>query len=103
MALIAAHLLDPAPAPSARDARLATADPVFARALAKDPAARCPRCRDFADDLRSALGLAPYIALIRNRSQCQIVALRQIAMRARCQRQRWRPGPCAVPKPRTGA
>lgn len=58
--LIAAHLLEPAMPPSARDAGLVVADPVFARALAKDPAARYPACRDFADDLRSALGMAPY-------------------------------------------
>ena len=57
---LAAHLVDPPPPLSSRDARLAAADPVLARALTKDPAARYPACRDFADGLRAALGLAPY-------------------------------------------
>ena len=38
----------------------AAADQVLARALAKAPEDRYASCRDFADALREALGLAPY-------------------------------------------
>ncbi|MDL9938234.1 protein kinase [Gordonia sp. ABSL1-1] len=53
-----AHLvLTPVPAASV-DPRLAPADPVFARALAKDPVARFADCGEFAAALRNALRAA---------------------------------------------
>ena len=61
MAVIWAHLHQSPPAVSSRRIGLPkAADAVFARALAKAPEDRFPTCRDFADALRGALGLAPY-------------------------------------------
>jgi Tol biopolymer transport system component len=61
MAVLFAHLQQPPPSLSARRPGLpAAADGVFARALAKDPADRYPTCRQFADALREALGVAAY-------------------------------------------
>ena len=61
MAVIWAHLSEPPPSVCSRRADLpGPVDAVFARALAKDPEDRYPRCRDFAEALRAALGLMPY-------------------------------------------
>jgi serine/threonine protein kinase len=55
-----AHLYAPPPRAAKRRADLpAAADRVLATALAKDPAERYPSCGEFADELRSALGLRP--------------------------------------------
>lgn len=54
-ALIAAHANAPVPHISLHDPRLRPADPVFTRALAKDPADRYPTCGDFARALAAAL------------------------------------------------
>jgi len=60
-AVIWSHLSVPPPSlASLRPGLPAGADEVFARALAKAPADRYPRCADFAESLRGALGLAPY-------------------------------------------
>jgi len=51
-----AHATEEPPSPRAFDASLPAAlDDVFARALAKEPAARYPSCAAFVDDLRRAL------------------------------------------------
>ena len=56
---VCAHLQQPPPSLASRRPGLpAAADAVFARALAKDPADRYPGCRQFADALREALGVA---------------------------------------------
>jgi len=61
LAVIYAHLSEPPPSLTARLPDLpAAADGVFAGALAKAPADRYASCREFADALRGALGLAPY-------------------------------------------
>ena len=61
MAVIWAHLSQPPPSLASRQPGLPTAaDEVFARALAKAPEDRYASCREFADALRTALGLAPY-------------------------------------------
>ncbi len=61
MAVMYAQLSEPPPPLAARRPDLPPAvDRVFARALAKAPADRYPSCRDFADALRAAFGLAPY-------------------------------------------
>jgi Protein kinase domain len=61
MAVMFAQLSAPPPEISARRPDLSPeADPVFARALAKAPGDRYASCREFADALRSALGVAPY-------------------------------------------
>lgn len=61
MAVIWAHLSEPPPsAASARPGLPAAVDEVFARALAKTPAARFARCSEFAEALRAALRLVPY-------------------------------------------
>ena len=61
MAVIWAQVSQPAPAvTSLRPDLPAAVDAVLARALAKAPGERWPTCRDFADALRAALGLAPY-------------------------------------------
>jgi len=60
-AVIWSHLsVPPPPLTSLRPGLPAGADQVFARAMAKAPADRYPRCADFAESLRGALGLAPY-------------------------------------------
>jgi hypothetical protein len=62
-AVIWAHLsAQPPPLASLRPGLPAAADQVFARALAKDPQGRYARCLDFAEALRTSLGLAPYQA-----------------------------------------
>lgn len=57
IAVVKAHLTASPPRPSATRPELAATDPVFARALAKDPALRFTRCSDFAAALGSALQL----------------------------------------------
>ncbi|MBO0675948.1 serine/threonine protein kinase [Mycolicibacterium sp. S2-37] len=54
--VISQHLSAAPPAPGTHRAELAGADPVFARALAKDPADRFERCADFARALDHHLG-----------------------------------------------
>ena len=64
MAVLLAHLSEPPPSLGSRRPDLpGAADQVLARALAKVPEKRYGSCRDFADALREALGLAPYISL----------------------------------------
>ena len=59
--MLFAHLSEPPPSLAARRPDLpAAADRVLARALAKAPEKRYGSCREFADALREALGLAPY-------------------------------------------
>ena len=61
MAVLLAHLSAPPPSLGARRPGLpGAADPVLARGMAKVPEKRYASCRDFADALREALGLAPY-------------------------------------------
>ena len=61
MSVLLAHLSEPPPPLSARRLGLpAAADAVLARALAKEPEQRYGSCREFADALRGALGVAPY-------------------------------------------
>jgi len=61
MAVLLAHLSQPPPPLSSRRPDLAAAvDAVLAKGLAKVPEKRYESCRDFADALREALGLAPY-------------------------------------------
>jgi serine/threonine protein kinase len=61
MAVLLAHVSEPPPSLSARRPGLpAAADEVLARGMAKVPEKRYASCRDFADALREALGLAPY-------------------------------------------
>jgi WD40 repeat protein len=61
MAVLLAHLSEPPPPLAARRPGLpGAADQVLARAMAKAPEKRYGCCRDFADALREALGLAPY-------------------------------------------
>ena len=54
IAVISRHLTRPAPAPSSIRPELAALDPAFARALAKSPYGRFPRCMDFAQALARA-------------------------------------------------
>ena len=62
MAVLLAHLSQPPPSLGSRRPGLPeAADRVLARALAKAPEKRFGSCRDFAEALREALGLAPYI------------------------------------------
>ena len=64
MAVLLAHLSEPPPSLRSRRPDLpGAADQVLARALAKVPEKRYGSCQDFADALREALGLAPYISL----------------------------------------
>ena len=60
-ALMYAQLSQPPPPLTSRRPDLpAAADQVFARALAKAPGDRYPSCREFADAMRAAFGLASY-------------------------------------------
>jgi hypothetical protein len=60
VAVLGGHLNRPAPPLTSRQPRLPAAmDPVFARALAKDPARRYPSCQGFSEALRDALRPAP--------------------------------------------
>src|SRR5580698_5633279 len=64
MAVLLAHLSEPPPSLGSRRPDLPdAADQVLSRALSKAPERRYGSCRDFADALRTALGLAPYISL----------------------------------------
>ncbi|HTX28079.1 MAG TPA: protein kinase [Streptosporangiaceae bacterium] len=61
MAVIYAHMSAPPPSLSAaRPGLPPAADAVLARAMAKAPGGRYPSCRDFAEALREAFGLARY-------------------------------------------
>jgi serine/threonine protein kinase/WD40 repeat protein len=63
MAVLAAHMYAEPPSLAERRPDLPTAaDQVLAKAMAKRPADRYESCGDFAEALRQALGLAPYIA-----------------------------------------
>ena len=55
IAVISRQLTEQPPAPSTVNPGLAPFDAVFARALAKDPGHRFPRCQDFARALNAAL------------------------------------------------
>jgi Protein kinase domain len=62
MAVLFAHLSEPPPSLGRRRAGLpVAADLVLAKGLAKVPEQRFGSCTDFADALRDALGVAPYI------------------------------------------
>lgn len=58
LAVMRAHADDPAPLISGRRPDLTVLDPVFARALAKNPADRYPSCRDLADAVSAGLTTA---------------------------------------------
>ena len=61
IAVISAHASEPPPTLTGRRPDLsAETDAALARALAKDPSDRYTDCREFAETLRVALGLAPY-------------------------------------------
>jgi serine/threonine protein kinase len=61
MAVLLAHLSAPPPSLGSRRLGLpGAADQVLARGLAKAPEKRYGSCREFADALREALGVAPY-------------------------------------------
>jgi len=61
IAVLLAHLSEPPPSLNSRRPGLPdAADQVLAKALAKAPEKRYESCRDFADALREALGLAHY-------------------------------------------
>lgn len=62
VAVISQHLAETAPPPSTVRPELAPFDAAFARALAKKPQDRFPRCQDFADALATAAGPAGYSA-----------------------------------------
>jgi hypothetical protein len=64
MAVLLAHLSQPPPPLSSRRPDLPGAvDAVLARGMAKAPEKRYGSCREFAEALREALGLAPYHSL----------------------------------------
>jgi serine/threonine protein kinase len=72
MAVLFAHLSTSPPSLTSRRPDLpGEADKVLAQALAKAPRRRYDCCRDFADALREALGLAPYISAVASRLICQ--------------------------------
>lgn len=54
IAVISHHLTEPPPAPSTVDPKLGAFDAPLARALAKDPNDRFPRCQDFAREFATA-------------------------------------------------
>jgi serine/threonine-protein kinase len=56
--MIGKHLTEPAPPISERRPEFASADPVFATALAKDPQARFPSCTAFASALARETGVS---------------------------------------------
>jgi serine/threonine protein kinase len=61
LAVIAAHLYTPPPSLRARRRDLpGAADKVLTKAMAKAPDQRYESCGDFAEELREALGVAPY-------------------------------------------
>jgi WD40 repeat protein len=61
MAILWAHATEPPPAITGLRPELpAKADPVLARALAKEPGDHYPSCQDFTEALRIALDLPPY-------------------------------------------
>jgi hypothetical protein len=63
MAVLWAHLSEPPPSLAMRRPDLpGGVDRIMARALAKEPHHRYDSCLEFIDELRSALGLAPYVA-----------------------------------------
>jgi len=63
MAILLAHVSEAPPSLGSRRPDLAgPADQVLARAMAKTPEKRYGSCREFADALREAFGLAPYFA-----------------------------------------
>ncbi len=63
IAVVYAHLSEPPPSLVSRRPGLpAAADEVLAKAMAKAPEQRYRSCREFADALRQALGLPPYIS-----------------------------------------
>jgi Tol biopolymer transport system component len=63
MAVLWAHLSEPPPSLATRRPDLpGGVDRIMARALAKEPHHRYDSCLEFIDELRSALGLAPYVA-----------------------------------------
>ncbi|MFZ2512780.1 MAG: serine/threonine-protein kinase, partial [Gordonia sp. (in: high G+C Gram-positive bacteria)] len=59
MALVHAHGYQAPPLISSRRPELAALDPVFARALAKNPADRYPSCRDFVEHSLNPAAAAP--------------------------------------------
>jgi Protein kinase domain len=65
VAVISAHLTAPPPLPGRLRPELASADSVFARALAKNPAERFDRCGDFAAALAGQLRRSPPAELTR--------------------------------------
>ena len=63
MAVLWAHLSEPPPSLAMRRPDLpGGVDRIMARALAKEPHHRYESCLEFIDELRAALGLAPYVA-----------------------------------------
>ncbi len=67
-AVISAHLSAPPPAIGSDNPDLSRFGPVFAKALAKDPAHRYARCRDFAEAMQDALGSADGDSVRRRRA-----------------------------------
>ena len=60
LAVLLAHLTEPAPLAALGPGLPAAAGQVLARAMAKEPGERYPSCGEFADALRDALALPPY-------------------------------------------
>lgn len=59
--VITHHLYTPPPSPGACDAELRNLDPVFSRAMAKEPSDRFATCSEFAAELRRHSKAAPQI------------------------------------------